>query len=161
MRKQILALLAAMVMACAFAPLVGASDTATINVTLNPSAQASIVCNQSVWNPSAGIGTNESTEADWGKISNDGHVAVSVAVKGSDSANWTLAASSSHDHFALKTLGVALTLTTSDQTFDATMAPVGDGGHTFTTFGLTVEMPTSTSTAAQQHPAVTFTATAL
>ena len=159
--RKIFALFVAIAMCGIFAPLAGASNTATINVTLNPSAQASIVCNQSVWNPSAGIGSNESTSATWGKVSNDGHVAVHINVSATNSGAWTLSATRGHDAFVLKTITPDITLTTSGQVFDADMAPVGDSGHTFTTFGLTVNMPTSTSTATQQHLAITFTATAL
>jgi len=162
MMKKLLAMLIATAFVCAFAPLAGASETAIINVTLNPQATIAIACNRSTWEPTVGIGANGSTAEDWGNLTNVGNVAVNVNVSVSTAGMvWTLAGSSGHDRFAMKTLGVALTLTTGQQVFDANLAPPGDGGHAFTTFGLCVEMPTTSSTGLAQHPVITFTATAL
>jgi len=156
--RKITAILIATAMACAFAPLVGAGTTDTIVVTLSPSATASISVDQSIWSPVCKLGETNSTSATWATITNNGDINVRVDINASNTESWTIAGSAGHDQFKLETLGIALTLTASPQTFIANLP--SDGGNT-AQFGLKVTMPTTSSSSNTQHLTITFTATAL
>jgi hypothetical protein len=159
--RKIIAILVAMAMACVFTPMIGADGTETILVTLDPSASANITCNQSAWSPSCILAGTESTSVTWGKVENTGLVAVSVVVKATDSAAWTIVAAEAHNVFQLDiTGGNAVALTTGDQSFDSNIAAAGQAGDE-TTFGLKVDMPTTSSTNTAQTSTITFTATVI
>jgi hypothetical protein len=157
--KKIIAILVAIAMACTFAPMVGADGTEQIEVTLSPNATANITCNQTVWAPSCGLAGTESTSVTWGKVVNAGTVAVNVSARAIDSLSlaWTLENAEGHDMFQLDITGAnSVALTTEDKVFDGSMAWDDE-----TTFGLKVDMPTSSSTNTNQITVITFTATVL
>jgi hypothetical protein len=161
MRKQILAILVATAFIGCFIPMAGAqSDQAIINVTLNPTATVDISCNQSVWASSAALGTSDATEraGDWANITNAGNVQVSVSVKAADADEvWTIGATAAHNVFHINVTGTNAVepLTAAPQSFYANMAV-----DAYTHFGLALDMPTTSSTNASQHFAITFQATA-
>jgi len=139
------------------------AGTETITITMDPQETINIECNQSAWDPSAKLGENEATSATWGNLTNEGDVAVLVNISATNSTGWTLENTAGHNQFNLSwtTDGSAFTLiTTDDQTFDANIPASGQSGN-YTTFGLKLYMPTSTSTGDVQTSTITFTATAL
>jgi hypothetical protein len=157
MKKLII--LGALLFVLASVPLVGAADHQHIVVTLSPDTVATITCNQSVWAPSAGIGSQAETIANWGNITNAGTVYVNVSVAATDSAAWTLESAAGHNQFHMNCTAVGgseIVLDTDGEVFDAsiTNGEVVD-------FALGVIMPTSSSVSAAQETTITFTATML
>ena len=161
MRKQILVLLVALAMT-SIVPLVGAGNTATINVTLNPQTTININVNRSgVWTSNAALGTTDATATNYFNLTNDGNVAITVTATGNNTHDWLLADEPAHNAFVMDITGDhAMNLTVTHDAF-AAMVPLHDGiGDTYINFGLKVYMPTTSSTAAEQHFAITFKATA-
>jgi hypothetical protein len=158
--KKLIAILLATVMACSFVTFAGAGDTDTINVTLTPNAIANINVNQSAWNGGAvGLGQNSSTAANWANLTNDGSVSVSVSISAVPTGVWTISPTRGHNQFVLLTSGIVRTLTVAPQVFINPLHPANDGTPQYANFGLTVNMPTSSSTNSSQAITITFTGT--
>jgi hypothetical protein len=155
--KKLIAILIAISLSAFIAPMVGATPTQNISVTLNPSSAADITVNQTTWTPVAGLGAENSTAVDWASITNNGLTNVSVTVSAEDTTDWTLAGTAAHNAFKLETIGIEVTLTTEEKPF-VTDLPTSAGDPT-ETFGLKVTMPTTSSTNVQQTTTITFTAT--
>jgi hypothetical protein len=160
MRKQILAILVATAMACAFAPIVAADNTETIEVTLSPNTSANITCNKTAWAPGCGIGGTNQTSTTWGDLDNSGTVAVSVTIVGEDTAAWAINnTAAGHNIFYAEYNPASAGWNGYDdnaETFDANIAY-----NEHVVFGLGIGMPTSTSVSATQSYTITFVATAL
>lgn len=159
MRKIIAILVGAML--CAFiAPTTMAGPTDTIVVTLTPGMTANITVTPGTWDgESAAVGAAKASSlATDFNLSNVGTGQVSVDVKATDTAAWTLAGTAGHDAFVLETDGPDVTLTTSDQDF-VNALPAEGGGVYYEEFGLSVTMPTTSSVSAAQETTITFTAT--
>ena len=97
--KQITALILAFAVLVSFIPVVGADNTATIDITLNNSATASIYVTPTAWGPTAGIGETEETDSGHFVLANNGTVTVDVTIKGSNTSNgWYLGTSPEQPH---------------------------------------------------------------
>lgn len=158
--RKLIAILLATVMACSFVTFAGAGDTDSIAVTLTPNAIANILVNQSTWNGGAvGLGQNSSTAANWANLTNEGSVSVSVAISVANPTIWTISPTRGHNQFVLLTSGIVKTLTVAPQVFINPLMPKNDGSPQYANFGLTVNMPTSSSTNSSQVITITFTGT--
>ena len=156
MKKLIAILVACLLMS--MVPMAMA-DSDDIVVTMDPQATADVYVNQTAWSPSCAIAGTESTSATWGLLQNNGTCDCNVTVKATDSANWTLEDAEGHNQFELDILGGnAIGLTTEDQVFEDPLEANLQGGYQIT-FGLKVDMPTSSSVSASQESTITFTAT--
>ncbi|MEA3318897.1 MAG: hypothetical protein U9Q88_02635, partial [Bacillota bacterium] len=117
----------------------------------------SISVNVSSWDPSCKIGENESTESDWAMVTNDGDVSFDVDIKATNTTNWTVGATPSHNDFNMSFKldgGTWTTMSYDDVDF------VNDLASSATQkFGLRIYMPTTTSTNDQQNTTITFTIT--
>ena len=156
--KKLIAILAAVVMACAFAPMASADGVETIEVTLTPNASANITCNRTAWAPGCGLGEQNRTSQTWGNLDNSGTVSVGVTIQGENTAAWTI-----HDTTAAHNQFLAEFYVTGWEGYDAD-AETFDAGIAYdesVNFGLGVDMPDSTSVSATQYFTITFTATAL
>ncbi len=131
----------------------GSSDK--IWVTLDPQTTANITVNKSSWNPSVNIGENESTGLSFFNLDNSGNVQVDVSVNASDTMNWSIAMSPSHNQFNLSynTGSGWNLLDTIASSFASNLAYDED-----VDFGLQLFMPTSSSTNSNQQSTITFTA---
>ncbi len=116
----------------------------------------SITVNKSSWNPSVNIGENESTGLSFFNLDNSGNVQVDVSVNASDTMNWSIAMSPSHNQFNLSynTGSGWNLLDTIASSFASNLAYDED-----VDFGLQLFMPTSSSTNSNQQSTITFTAT--
>lgn len=158
MRKIIISIVV-LAMAMSFIMPALGSDTDTINVTLNPQAEISILVDQGSWTPSCGLNETNETASDWANILNDGDVNASVTIDAANTEDWTIAGSATHNQFKLEVIGTeAIVLTASPQAWLSDLPDAGDPG---IDFGLKVTMPTSSSTNVAQHVTITFAATAL
>ena len=161
--KQITALILAFAVLVSFIPVVGADNTATIDITLNNSATASIYVTPTAWGPTAGIGETEETDSGHFVLANNGTVTVDVTIKGSNTSNgWYLGTSPEHDTFHIQynltVAGSWQDILIAESPFANTLSPVT--GENTRAFDLKLEMPTSSSNEASQSTQVTFTATA-
>jgi hypothetical protein len=163
--RKLMAILVATVMACTFAPIIGAQESANIDIYLEPSATVEISCTQTEWAPDASLGYNESTETDWATLSNIGDVAVLIEVSVANPTNWTIGAIVAHNVFSMNITDndtkTNTALTTDAQVWIGSLEPPGNGGSPDQLFGLSVEMPTSSSTDTEQVVILTLAATAL
>jgi len=162
MKKVEIGILIGILLVGILQPVLAESDTVTVTVT--PSGTVSITISPtSVDFGTVAYGSSVNTTTNYFTLSNNGTLAVSVTVKGSNTTSWTLGSTPAYNVFRLivtknSAWGDAddITLTTSDQTFLSSLEP--DNSQTF---GLKLDMPTGGDTTAQQTITVTFTATAL
>jgi hypothetical protein len=159
MRKQILAILIAIGMGCAFAPLVGANDH--IDIVITPSGgTATIDVNQTTWTGGAATvgGAEVKTGAtyDWANLTNTGNVPVDVKVSVAHSADWQDGAAAGHNVFMLNYYLSAspVMINTSGVVFKDNLPYAG-----YQNFDLGIQLPSSTSVVTEQTITVTFTAT--
>lgn len=144
-----------MLFAC-FPPIAG-GQTAQILVTLNNNASADIEITPGIWEPTAGISSDENTgTSGYFTIYNNGSLTVDIYINGEDSEDWTLETSEGHNNFALKYRktdeGIWTSIVTSSNLFinDFTYNTNKD-------FDLWLYMPTSTSTNNAQATNMTVT----
>lgn len=167
MRKQILALLVATAMACAFVPLVGAANSDVITVTLRPGGTMAIDvtletnATADTWFVAASVGATGNTDEESGTIYNNGTVACTVAVVAAvttDPNPWDLVANGSVGvddmYIGINTATEHSLASPLDPAFTLAAKTGSD------TFQLVVKMPTASSTSADQTLTVTFTGTA-
>lgn len=173
MRKQILAILIAIGMCYAFAPMVGAGTTDTITVTLTPGGAADIIVYNTTgwvatatWHPVVSIGGHLNTTGGAYTINNTGSIAVDVVINATLSGGaWTIVTGTTpaHDQVCLRYNKTVLGTWTNilDQAGAAFLDDFPANGQTGdnASFDLGVYMPTSTSTNAAQTVTILFTAT--
>ena len=167
MRKQILAILIAIGMTCAFAPMVGAASFDVITVTLTPGGTVDIDVSPNTW---AGEGailgeTKYSTNTTF-DINNTGtaQVLVNISAAMVGGMTWTLDENGAPAHntvslmYQKKDAATWTYITGTPTTFIAALpAPAGQDK---VQFGLGVEMPPSSTRNTAQGVTITFTATA-
>ena len=137
---------------------VGADDSASITINLLNDATADIVLNNTVWNPTAGLGETEETGLSHFNIENNGSVQVDIDIKGAVTGGWNLGSAPGHNilYLAWNYIGATWTeIETIDTSFRGNLAHDEDQD-----FGLHLEMPLTTGTADTQTITVTFTAIA-
>lgn len=166
---KIFAILIAIGICFGFVPTAFAGEeTDTITVNMTPAGTADIevynatsaVESQAIWNPTAKVGDGKaSTSATFYNMTNVGTCNVSVTVQASNTADWTLSGTAALDAFVLETDSPDVELTTSPQPFVSDL-PTSAGTPT-EQFGLSVTMPTFSSTNDPQQSTITFVATAL
>ena len=139
---------------------VSAGNTDTITVTLSPQATIDISVSPDSWTPTASLNHSDNTTTTYFTIDTlDTDVNISIDVKASNTADWTIGDTASHDVFVLGITpngGSETELTTSDQTIWDDVSPGNDPQ-----FGLNLDMPTTSSTSQDQTVTITFTASAL
>ena len=157
MRKLIVGATIAMII-CMFALPANADGTQELEITLNNNAAASILLNDTTWEPTAGIGEAQIVGDTHFELDNDGSVQVDVTVEGLINMSWTLESAAGHDQVLL----IISPESASNITIDEVATGfIDDLGHDETqNFGFDLTMPTSTSTSAAAKITVTFTATA-
>lgn len=153
-----------------FAPIARAADNAQVTATVTVQNIAVSVSDGSIgYGTLAASGTQSTLAAgvdDMQTITNDGNVSEDFDIKGSNSANWTLAGTQGENQYFHKfcndtTLDCSSTssnytaLTTSDQEIGDAVAAAGT-----TTFQLYLGVPSSTTYYTQQNVNVTITASA-
>ncbi len=155
MKKIIKILIALFVLT--FPYTVNAGNTAQITMTLVNNASADIDISPGIWQPTAGLGSNENTgESGYFTIYNNGTLMVDIYINGENSSDWTLSSFSGHDTFSLK-----YNLTDAGSWTSVTLSPslfINNFSHnSFKTFDLWLYMPSSTSTERPQATNVTIT----
>lgn len=158
--RKIFAILVAIAMVGVFTPMALADNKAYINVTLNPTATASITVTPTTWTPVCALGYSNTTANTYFTLENTGTVQANVQINASNTTAWTLGATADHNQFNLSWFNATLGPTaigTGQAAFVSNFPPIG--GDTFM-FGLKIYMPTSSSTNTAQHFQVTFVATA-
>jgi len=138
---------------------VNAADTQELVIPLNNNSVASILLNDTTWNPTAGINEKQYSSNTTFKLENNGTVTVDVNISGDFNRTfWDLEATAGHNDTLLKTQlngGSNITVDEIQSTWVDNMAHDGEQ-----IFGVYLEMPTSTSSADMISLTVTFTATA-
>jgi hypothetical protein len=149
--------LIAIALICSFGYTASADTTQELTITLEDYTVASILLNNTSWNPTAGLDASDATPEDNYNLSNDGAVQLSIDIKALVSPTWSLGSTPDHDqlYLAYNVSGSGTEITTGDLEFAANMAHDG-----FQNFGMYIEMPTTSSTSTAQTITVTFTATA-
>jgi len=145
-------------------PSVLASDTATVSATVTVQHISVSVSDGTIAYGTLAAGTSKSTcdLSDTQIVTNDGNVAETFNVMGSNSTNWTLGSSAGTDtyvhKFSSSTCPVTwggTALTTNYQTLATNVAP-----NATTTLNLQVTTPTATTYYTQQSFSVTVQAVA-
>lgn len=150
-------------LACAFAPTYQA-QTDDLILYMQPSGTASIdvyntsegIGNQASWYFPDGLGDTNSTAADHYTLENDGDVNVDVSVNATNTTDWTLNTTADHNKFHVETDNPDVNLDWTFQSFVTDLAVDGTEP-----FGLTLSMPTTSSTNNLQTSTITFEATAV
>lgn len=101
--RKLIAILIAIAM-CAFSvPMVGAGESDTILVTMDPQATLNITVNPTNWMPNVALGNINASNTDAFTLTNeDGRLMVDVTINASDSTGWLLGSSPAHNQFQLQ-----------------------------------------------------------
>lgn len=156
--KKILAVGLMAMMIGMFIMPVNAADTQDLYITLNNNATASILLNDTSWEPTAGIDSSEQCANTTFELDNDGSVQVDVTVSAETNMTWTLESEAGHDQLQLGILPEDLAEITLDETATSFVSNLEHDQ--WQNFGFNLTMPVSTSTSAPAQINVTFTATA-
>lgn len=147
-------------------PVASAATTASVTATVTVQNISVSVADGTVAYGTMSVGTSENTTAsaldDSQVATNDGNVTQDFNILGSDSAAWTLAATTGADQYThewcTSTCDSSPTwndLTTGYQTLSTAIAPAGS-----TTFDLQITTPSSSTSFTQQNVDVTVQAVA-
>jgi len=129
--------------------------TDSILVSFNPDAIIDILLNKTDWQPSVGLGESEQTSELWAQILNNGSVQVDIDISASIGPDWDLGSAAGHNitYLAYNIGSGNIEITTSDLDF------INDLAHNeYQTFGMWIDMPTTSTTNKNQYCNVTFTA---
>lgn len=134
-----------------------AADTAAVTATVTVQNISLSVSDGSITYGTMAVGTSKSTAdiPDTQSVTNDGNIAEDINIKGSNSANWTLAATTGSNQYAHK-FGVGLTALTTNYQILSSNLSVGNSS----TFNLVLYTPTSSTVYTSQSVDVTVQAVA-
>jgi len=129
----------------------------TDKIFITEGSFANITITPFTWNPSAGLGENNTTGLDVFTINNTGNLSVDITINASNTDIWTITTSPGHDQFHLQWSinGTWHTIGLSPSSFINTL---NYGNHQ--DFGLKIYMPTTSSTSEKQAFSISFIATA-
>lgn len=134
-----------------------AADTASVAATVTVQNISLSITDGSISYGTMSVGSSKSTAdlSDTQSVTNDGNIAEDINIKGSNSANWTLASAAGADQYAHK-FGVGLTALTTNYQSLAGNLDVGNSQ----TFNLVLYTPTSSAVYTSQSVDVTVQAVA-